>query len=708
MGTKSSSQVLSIASILIAALFSMSIAYQLTVHARRQLLSEEAEKTATQVVRQLERELGGIGKIFDPSQKARLDQALKDKNFAPNLFSYVVSDANNETIYASGNNKTGPEGQTIANPVRQKAPSGGRKIHVELSFGNKTVLPHYFSDVYVPIVENGAVYGSIRLYFDETTRLALYKRSFGFLTAGLLIIMALGSLLAGSMISRKIFQNQKAENQIRYLADYDPLTGLMNRTSFNAALDKAVANWSSKSDQQTYPVLMWLDLNEFKEINDSFGHTFGDKLLKYVAKQLREGVIKSDLVARIGGDEFAILCQSAKSKSELKTLVESLCTRLNTVVCIDDQFVQCGICIGIAPFQEAGDTSAELVQAADVAMFSAKANGRPGFKFYEPQMHEEIKVRRELSQALGRAVENSEFEVYYQPQVTLDTNNVTAYEALVRWNHPERGVISPDQFIPIAEEIGLICQIGEWVLHEACKQAVTWHNSECIAVNLSAMQFKDGDILNTVRSALEQSGLDPARLELEITESVLFHDPEYVLGTLSALKSLGVKLAMDDFGTGYSSLAHLWRFPFDKIKIDRSFVKNVSEDPKVAKIITSIIDLGRALDITIIAEGVECAQQEQFLRDRNCDLVQGYLYGHPAPSVLPQTAAPAQQVTHDTNAISQVLEVLKKLDTADSLTPEAGVRILQELVKVANFNGQTQDPGKSDASPERKAVRERG
>ena len=323
-------------------------------------------------------------------------------------------------------------------------------------------------------------------------------------------------------------------------------------------------------------------------------------------------------------------------------------------------------------------------------MYSAKANGRHGYRFYQPQMHEEMRARREIGQALARAIANSELEVYYQPQVNLDTDGVDAFEALIRWNHPERGLVSPADFIPIAEETGLINEIGEWILRKACMEAARWTGGERIAVNLSPAQFKNNEILGVVRAALADSGLQPARLELEITESLLFHDPEHALGTLSALKALGVKLAMDDFGTGYSSLAHLWRFPFDKIKIDQCFVKNVNEDPKVAKIITSIIDLGRSLDISITAEGVEAASQAQFLRDRSCDLVQGFFYGKPSPDAqsVGRAAAAAGTPPEPNNAADQLLDILKDLESTDSLTPEAGGRILQELVKLAKYTNE--------------------
>lgn len=696
----SNKQVFSVVTIGIAALCFMGLAIQLTVHSRERLLRAESIEVATQWFGKFEKSTAQIEQIFDGDARGAKGLGTSESDWLTDVFYYEIHHQKRGQVYRSANSLTGRKPDIIDRKPQEGEAESFAKVQAELIESKGADWPQIYSETTLPLVKDGRRIGSIVIFADQTKRAALYKKSFGFLTSGLLILMAFGSALAGSIIAKKIREHQRAENRVRYLAHHDSLTGSLNRASFNEALEDLLSEPQELGSDRKSPTLMWIDLDKFKEVNDSFGHAFGDALLKHVSERLEESVEPGDIVARVGGDEFAILCVSPRSKADLEELAQIISDKLNTFVCIDEQFVPCGACIGIAPYPDAGKSAIQLVQAADLAMYNAKTNGRKGYRFYDPSMQDQMQERRELEQALVRALDREEFEVYYQPQVNLDNKDIAAYEALVRWHHPEKGVISPSDFIPVAEETGLIKQLGEWVLIQACKDAAKWKGRERIAVNLSAAQFKDDHVLKAVNAALAESGLPPERLELEITESLLFHDPERALTTLSTLKGMGVKVAMDDFGTGYSSLAHLWRFPFDKIKIDRSFVKNIEHNPKVAKIITSIIDLGRALDIRITAEGVEHEYQAEFLRDRDCEFVQGFYYGRPVPNQDLKNFVQQIEDSKKTELLPQLLQVMKQIDSADSLSPEAGVKILDALVKIAKATDEAPDTSDATSSGE--------
>ncbi len=661
----------------------MGPALLLSNHSRERLLEAESVELAKQWFAEFQKSTRHIESLFDSGELAGSTLGDTGIKGLTDVFFFEIHDSERGQIYRAANQRTGQPSEVVAAKKPQTGATDFAKIQAVMAKGQGKDWPKVYSQTTLPLIKEGKRIGSIQVYADQTARNALFKQVFGFLTSTLLILMAFGSAVAGLIIAKKNRDHQKAVTRVGYLAHHDSLTGALNRASFNEALEHALAESVELGSDRKSPVVMWIDLDKFKDVNDSFGHAFGDALLKHVTERIEESVEPGDIVARVGGDEFAILCRSPRSKADLEELAQIICDKLNTFVCIDDQFIPCGACIGIAPYPDAGSSPIQLVKAADLAMYNAKTNGRKGYRFYDPEMQDDVIARRELEQALIRAIDQSEFEVYYQPQVNLDNKEVEAYEALVRWNRPEKGIVSPDQFIPIAEETGLIKPLGEWVLLQACKDAAEWKGRERIAVNLSAAQFKDDHVLKAVNAALSESGLPPERLELEITESLLFHDPEKALTTLSTLKGLGVKVAMDDFGTGYSSLAHLWRFPFDKIKIDRSFVKNIEHNPKVAKIITSIIDLGRALDISITAEGVEHEHQAQFLRDRDCEFVQGFFYGKPAPNEDLQSFVQEIETSNKGDLMPQLVNIMKQIDSVQSLSPEAGVKILDALVKIA-------------------------
>ncbi|MFB2567587.1 putative bifunctional diguanylate cyclase/phosphodiesterase [Rhizobium sp. IMFF44] len=420
-----------------------------------------------------------------------------------------------------------------------------------------------------------------------------------------------------------VTEHRDAERQITHLALHDPLTDLPNRAALRKELDNLLD--AHRASHSPFAVLC-LDLDRFKEVNDLFGHNAGDSLLCTTASRLR-AVAEPAFIARLGGDEFMVLAElDVNSASDL---ADRFIAALSEDVDIEGTRIRIGASVGVAFFPADGDSAATLMNNADAALYRAKAEGRGTARFFEPQMDQWLREKRALQRDLHAALAQQELAVFYQPQANIG-GDVVGFEALLRWNHPTRGNVPPSVFIPIAEEGSLIIELGEWVLREACKEAASWPNELQIAVNLSPVQFKHGDLSDLVRSILRDTGLSPDRLELEITEGVLIDDFERAIATLGRLKGLGVRIAMDDFGTGYSSLSYLQSFPFDKIKIDQSFIRK-AEQSQSAAIIRAVIGLGRGLDLPIIAEGVESEAQLAFLTREACDQVQGYLVGRPRP-----------------------------------------------------------------------------
>ena len=375
-----------------------------------------------------------------------------------------------------------------------------------------------------------------------------------------------------------------------------------------------------------------LDLDRFKDVNDAHGHPVGDLLLKMVADRLRQCIRDADMVARLGGDEFAIVQAGASQPTEATSLASRLIEAIGAPYRLGGHEVTVELSIGIALAPGDGLDPDRLLKNADMALYRAKSDGQGLYRFFEPEMDARMQARRRLEIDLRKAIANSEFQLFYQPLVGMQSENVAGFEALIRWHHPERGLILPLDFIPIAEETGLIVRIGDWVLRQACAEAVTWPNDVKIAVNLSPVQFKNKGILLSVISALAASGLSPNRLELEITESVLLQDGDATLAILHELRGLGVRISMDDFGTGYSSLSYLRKFPFDKIKIDQSFIFDMSDHDDSLAIVRAVIAMGSGLGIATTAEGVETAEQFKQLKLEGCSEVQGYLFSPPRPA----------------------------------------------------------------------------
>lgn len=423
-------------------------------------------------------------------------------------------------------------------------------------------------------------------------------------------------------VLQDVTERNHAEHRIARMAHYDHLTNLANRKTFNDAMERAISYAAGRGDQFT---LLSLDLDGFKETNDTHGHLIGDALLCEVSRRL---VAAADgaFIARIGGDEFALIVDGGMQIAAL--LAEQLLQVFEADIRIEERKIRAGATIGAAVYPNHGADVKTLISNADIALYRAKAAARGSVLFFDAEMGEEVRERRALHDALRSAVECRQLHLHYQPQKTMSGETV-GFEALARWQDRHQGLVSPDVFIPIAEESGLIIPLGEWVLREACREAATWRNPLTVAVNVSPVQFRYGDLPTLVHSILFDTGLAPARLELEVTESVFIDDFPRAISILSRLKAVGVRVALDDFGSGYSSLSYLHSFAFDKIKIDRTFVLDLEHNQHSLAIVRAVIDLGHSLGIPVLAEGVETAAQRAMLLDRGCDELQGYLLGRP-------------------------------------------------------------------------------
>jgi diguanylate cyclase (GGDEF)-like protein len=423
-----------------------------------------------------------------------------------------------------------------------------------------------------------------------------------------------------------ITERRRAEKQIAHMAHHDLLTDLPNRAAFTERFAAILEHAAAAGD--SFAVLC-IDIDRFKEVNDVFGHSVGDGLLREVSRLL-QAAAGDAFLARLGGDEFTVIAAEGPQPATAERIAEALQAAVNDEVTIDDHRLHVGLSIGVAIFPTDGNSSATILANADAALYRAKAEGRGTIRFFEADMDKRLRERRALQHDLRSAIDRGQLSLHYQPQVRMD-GSVIGFEALVRWDHPTRGSVPPATFIPLAEESGVIISMGQWILREACREAASWPRPLQVAVNLSPVQFRHGDLPGLVHSLLLETGLAAGRLELEITEGVLIGDFSRAVSILRRLKALGVRIAMDDFGTGYSSLSYLQSFPFDKIKIDQAFIANLDRNVQSTAIIRAVIGLGHGLSLPVSAEGVETKEQMNFLVRESCDEVQGFLFGRPQP-----------------------------------------------------------------------------
>jgi diguanylate cyclase (GGDEF)-like protein/PAS domain S-box-containing protein len=425
-----------------------------------------------------------------------------------------------------------------------------------------------------------------------------------------------------------ITERQRSEERIAHMARHDALTDLPNRVLLRDRLEHEL----KRVKRGECLAVLCLDLDQFKGVNDALGHPVGDELLKLVSVRLRGCTREIDTVARLGGDEFAIIMTQMQQPTDAASLSKRIRESVTKPYQIDGHQIVTDISIGISVAPIDATTPDALLRNADMALYGAKADGRGTFRYFEPEMNTRMKVRRELEMDLRKALHGKEFELHYQPLVNLESNDVNAFEALLRWDHATRGMVSPAEFIPIAEETGLIVPLGEWVLKTACEEAVNWPDHIKIAVNLSPAQLNNRNLLTMVTEALAESGMSAHKLQLEITETVLLQNTFATLATLHELRRMGVQIALDDFGTGYSSLSYLRSFPFDKIKIDRSFIQDLSNGAEPLAIVNAVAGLAKCLNMTSTAEGVETQQQLEALQSIGCTEMQGYLFSRARPA----------------------------------------------------------------------------
>ena len=440
-----------------------------------------------------------------------------------------------------------------------------------------------------------------------------------------------GEIIGIVGICRDVTERKRAEDQIYFMAHHDALTGLPNRSVLMDRLTQALLQAERNGHQVT---TIFIDLDNFKLVNDSQGHSAGDKLLRVVAERMTKCVRAADTVVRLGGDEFVVLLvDQVNSQQAASVVLDKIRATLAEPVPIDGQMFRVTCSIGLSVFPEDGADAETLLMNADMAMYQAKEKGRDNFQFYTSEMNTAARERHLLQEGLRSAIARKEFALLYQPQVDLRSSRVFAVEALVRWHHPELGVVLPAKFIPMAEETGLIVPLGEWVLREACRQNKAWQDAGVapirVCVNVSARQFREKNWVKRVEYALSESGLDPRYLELELTESLLMQDTTHAVTTMRALQSIGVQFSIDDFGTGYSSLSALKSFPVARLKIDQAFVRNLPYDENDRSIATAVISLGQKLNMKVIAEGVETDAQLAFLQDHDCDEIQGFHFSRP-------------------------------------------------------------------------------
>lgn len=436
-----------------------------------------------------------------------------------------------------------------------------------------------------------------------------------------------GAIMGMRGVATDVSTAKRAEAKVAYMAHYDGLTDLPNRALFNETLARAL---SRRRDEALFAIL-YLDLDQFKTINDTLGHSVGDEVLKVTAKRLESSLGLHDMVARLGGDEFAILLSDISTKEQAQKTADDIIMLMNQTMVLENHEVNSGVSIGIAFAPDDGLTASELIKNADLALYNAKENGRRRFAVFDIGMHEAMQAKRMIEMDLRAALGRDQLELYYQPLLNIESGEITSYEALLRWNHPEQGMIMPMVFIPIAEETGHIIQLGEWVIRSALMEVARWPQHLCVSVNLSPAQMRSPNLVPTVINALAASGVSASRLELEITETVLMHDTQANLAVLHQLRALGIRIALDDFGTGYSSLNYLRSFPFDKIKIDRCFVDEVDSRDDNRAIVRAVTGLATTLGMVTTAEGVERADQLEELRREGCTEVQGYYFSRPVP-----------------------------------------------------------------------------
>ncbi len=552
-----------------------------------------------------------------------------------------------QRIGAEGGLRPGGLEQVLDQAIMERVMTG--HVHSETVSGDEEGRGTKLT-LTAPVISDLSVVGIVQVTVDQSRVASLLANGLGLIATGTALTAWIGFFIPTFITYRRMKGQVQAESRMQHIAHHDALTDLPNRTLFNDRLERALIR---AQRSETRVAVMCIDLDMFKNVNDTLGHPVGDALLCEVARRLKEAVRDVDTVARLGGDEFVIIAEQVRQPENVITLARWVTESLQKPYELNGHRVISGGSAGIAMTPEDGLTPAVLLKNADLALYRAKADGRGGFRFFEAEMDADLQRRRNLEIDLQKAISEEQFVLHYQAQYDAASGTLTGYEALIRWPHPVRGLVPPNDFIPVAEECGLIVQIGEWVLRTACAEALKWDDGVRLAVNVSPAQFRKSDIAGLVARVMAETGLPAHRLEIEITEAVLLQNSDVVIAQLTKLRALGVALAMDDFGTGYSSLSYLARFPFDKIKIDGSFVRRMNEEPKLAAIVHTIVGLGNRLDMKITAEGVETEDQVDALRLLGDIQLQGFLFGK--PTAEPRTGGAAEAQASNETAVREAL-----------------------------------------------------
>ena len=560
--------------------------------------------------------------LSSPSFTTQFAEILDKWGYSHRVLRYELYDQKGGLDFTSGLSglKLDDEFATLLARPSSEAPS------IALYKSQDGAEPTNFASLTLPLAVNGEPRGTLVVYLDQSDQAAVLANYFDWVVGITLALLAAGIAVPAAFAWMRGRERRKAEEQLRYLEEHDALTDLANRKAFVDSLTAAIGRMQR---DRTHIAVLCLDIDKFKEINEAADHSGGDQVLRDIGGRIQSTLRGNDLIARLAGDEFAIALVDITNLGDVMAFMNRLVEALRRPLQVAGKDMPVTTSVGIALAPADGDTAATVLRHAGIALARAKGDGGQRMCFFEHSMDKALQRRRMVEHELRLALGREEFEVVYQPQYDLATERQCGSEALVRWHHPVHGKIAPGHFISVAEDTGLIVPLGEWVLRRACTDAAKWPDPLIVAVNLSPAQFRDGDIAETVAEVLKETKLPPERLELEITENLLINDTEEVLGKLNRLRQLGVAIAMDDFGTGYSSLNYLARFPFSKIKIDRQFIRNMTRDPATRAIVKTIIALGKSLDVTITAEGVETEEQAAILREFGCPQVQGFLYGYP-------------------------------------------------------------------------------
>ena len=571
-----------------------------------------------------------LGEIADGEQPSDASIAFFNATRkSEQVFRYVIFNRSGYSQLVVDRHRIAPVDLSVHSQEAVQAIAQGTPV-VDIKESRTPEFPKIYAEAYVPAMINGKAVAVVGAYVDQAEARQVISSTFWIAALILCLVTGFAFTIPAVAWYQRTREKQQADRRIRFLAHHDALTGLANRARLIERLDAALAVPSSVGGQIA---VHFIDLDRFKEVNDTLGHDGGDFLLSTVGARLNALTRIEDLVARLGGDEFVVVQTGIGDKVQAEAFARRIVTILSEPVYFKEQEMRATVTVGVAIAPHDGKTSERLLKSADIALYNGKAGGRNCIRFFTPDMDAALQARIRLERLIRDAVANDGFVLHYQPVLEMSGQRLVGFEALVRLPDPDGSLIQPGDFLPVAEDMRCIDRVGAWVLQEACRTAASWADNLTVAVNLSPVQFEGDRIVGDVAAALKASGLAPRRLELEITEHLLLGSDERTMAQLRELKALGVSIVMDDFGTGYSSLSYLWKFPFDKIKIDRSFMEGFAKSGRdVETVIKTIIALGRELNMRVTVEGVETANQVDFLYDADADQVQGFYFGYPVPA----------------------------------------------------------------------------